>query len=271
MLQDLVRAPRATLLVTALAAIAVASARPAHAEEDGWELTLSPYIWAVSLNGSAAARGNEADVDASFGDILDKSDSVLAFNADISLRKNRVGLLLGPSYSQLGVDDVADGTPAEADLTFDLLLLDLAATYRLVDWPMTSTGGGEDTWVTLDAYAGVRYTRLDAEIDFDQGGSPSADEDWWDPIIGAQSDIDLTPRWFLHFRGDVGGFGAGSDFTALGAASLGFRFHIFKRPAAVQAGYRALFQDYDEDSGAERVEWDMTIHGPTLGLTTFWG
>ena len=83
--------------------------------------------------------------------------------------------------------------------------------------------------------------------------------------------IELSPRWFLTFRGDFGGFGLESDFTANAWASVGIRFGIFGHPAAFRVGYRGLFQDYDEDSDVERFEWDMTIHGPTLGLMTFWG
>jgi hypothetical protein len=35
----------------------------------------------------------------------------------------------------------------------------------------------------------------------------------------------------------------------------------------VIAGYRALSQDYDDGSGADRFEWDVTLHGPLLGLS----
>jgi hypothetical protein len=254
-------------MIAALAIPCVAA--PAAAND--WQLTVAPYIWAVAFNGSVTAAGNKADVDASFGDIVDKSDSMLAFNADLELHNGRFGFMLGPSYMNVGVDNLRDGTPTEADATAGLLFVDAAAVVRVIDWGMESLVHGQPTSVTFDAYGGVRYTRLDLEIDFDAGGSPSEDKDWWDPIIGGDTIVDLTSRWFLHFRGDVGGFGAGSNFSALGLASLGYRFSLFGRDAAVAAGYRAIFQDYDEDSGAERFEWDMTIHGPTLGLVTHWG
>ena len=96
-------------------------------------------------------------------------------------------------------------------------------------------------------------------------------EDWWDPILGAQSQIDLSRHWFLWMRSDLGGFGAGSDFTANGSAAIGYRFTIFGHGMAARAGYRVLFQDYDTNSGANRFEWDMTTHGPTLGLFSYWG
>ena len=35
----------------------------------GWTYSLTPYFWAVSLNGSTTAKGRTADVDAGFFDI----------------------------------------------------------------------------------------------------------------------------------------------------------------------------------------------------------
>ncbi len=30
--------------------------------------------------------------------------------------------------------------------------------------------------------------------------------------------------------------------------------------------YRALYQDFEEGSGSDRFVWDVTLHGPILGL-----
>ena len=32
-------------------------------------------------------------------------------------------------------------------------------------------------------------------------------------------------------------------------------------------GYKALFVDYSKGSGLTRYEYDMTMHGPILGIT----
>ncbi len=34
------------------------------------------------------------------------------------------------------------------------------------------------------------------------------------------------------------------------------------------AGYRALYQDYSDGSGANKFEWDVTLHGPVFALGT---
>src|SRR6185295_5529198 len=126
---------------------------------------------------------------------------------------------------------------------------------------------GKQTSVTVDALAGMRYTRLSVELDFDNFGSPDQDKDWFDPIIGAESKVDFTPRIFMTLRGDVGGFGAGSEFTTNAMGTIGWRFSLFGADAAVRAGYRIIYQDFDEGG----FDWRMNMHGPILGLMTTWG
>jgi hypothetical protein len=48
---------------------------------------------------------------------------------------------------------------------------------------------------------------------------------------------------------------------------VGYSFHLLGDDnAKVFAGYRALGQDYSDGSGADKFEWDETLHGPVLGL-----
>ena len=80
----------------------------------------------------------------------------------------------------------------------------------------------------VGAIGGLRYSKIDvsAHINaslFGLTGSAarSGDKDWVDPYVGVRIQHPLNERWTLVGYGDVGGFGAGSDFTwqvALGAA-----------------------------------------------------
>ena len=253
-------------VVASLLGLSMFTARTASADE--WELTIAPYIWITSFDGKIGLRNQKEEIDASFEDILDASDSLLAFNADVRFHYGRFGLLFSPSYMQMGVDDVANGTVLEADFTTDLLFLDMGAEYRVADWTM-ETKNGEETKATVDVLAGARYTKLKTELDFDDGtlGSPDRDKDWWDPIVGAEANIDLCPRWFAQLHGDVGGFGTSSDFATNAMATVGWRFNVWRINGAIRAGYRVFYEDYDTSG----FDWRMTIHGPILGLMTTWG
>jgi hypothetical protein len=66
-------------------------------------------------------------------------------------------------------------------------------------------------------------------------------------------------------RGDVGGFGAGSQFTwqAIGTYNwlLGVTHGI---PVDGYVGFRALSADYSQGSGTSKFTFDNVIYGPTL-------
>jgi hypothetical protein len=116
-------------------------------------------------------------------------------------------------------------------------------------------------------FGGLRYVDLGVDV---QARSPlgdlesaGGDESWVDPIIGARYVFPFNDRWSLSLRGDIGGFGVGSDFAWQGLASL--RWQASPR-IGVLAAYRYFDMDYEDGSGAGYFEYDMTISGPALGV-----
>jgi len=75
----------------------------------------------------------------------------------------------------------------------------------------------------------------------------------------------VTPYlWALSLKG---GFGVGSDFAWQATGLIGYRVGLFaERDANLFAGYRALDQDYSDGSGRNRFAWDVTAHGPVIGV-----
>ena len=120
--------------------------------------------------------------------------------------------------------------------------------------------------VTFDLLAGGRYTHLDIELDFKRIGTRDESKDWVDPFVGAVTEIGLTDKLSFRVRGDVGGFGVGSDVTVHSVGLLGYKVRPFGLDGTLAAGYRALYQDYTDGSGRNKFTWNMTLHGPVLGL-----
>ena len=60
----------------------------------------------------------------------------------------------------------------------------------------------------------------------------------------------------------------GIDFTWGAMRTICYRFRLFSEEnnARVVGGYRVLYQDYKDGSGDDKFEWDVTFHGPILGL-----
>jgi hypothetical protein len=88
-------------------------------------------------------------------------------------------------------------------------------------------------------------------------------KDWIDPIIGARFRADLSKKFSLAVRGDIGGFSVGSDFTWNASAILGYHF---SQTVSAWLGYRALGVDYESGSGFSKFKYDVIMQGPIVGL-----
>jgi hypothetical protein len=95
----------------------------------------------------------------------------------------------------------------------------------------------------------------------------SGSVDWVDPVVGARLRHRFAPGHELAVRGDVGGFGAGSQFSwnALAAYSWDFAVRNGVTYSGV-LGYRALYVDYEQGSGRNKYAYDVLTHGPIFGL-----
>jgi hypothetical protein len=250
-----------------LIAGAVAQTQPAMLEqppvvndEPHWRFEIAPYIWAVSLDGHAAAAGNRFEVDAPFTDTLENSDTLIGLMGHFEAGRGRWSAFFSPAYSVTGYDDVATGL-GDLDVEITLAWYELGGAYRICEKPLD----GAQRW-SIDAIAGVRITDIKLDLDLDAGGSRDDSETWVEPFIGARTSIDFARHFSLRLRGDIGGFGAGSDFAWQTAALVGWSFDLFGADGTLFLGYRALGQDYDHGS----FEWDVIAHGPMFGLAIQW-
>lgn len=83
------------------ASILVSMSPLCHAADQGWQWTLTPYLWTSSIDGTVEANGREADVDVGFGDILDNVNFGFLGYAEATKGKFVLGSLAG-IYKPLG-------------------------------------------------------------------------------------------------------------------------------------------------------------------------
>jgi hypothetical protein len=239
-----------------------------------WQLSITPYVWGTALKGDVGVGRADAKVDASFHDILDHLNGALMLS--LEARKGRFGLLSDTLYADLE-DHAAKGDDRiKVDATAKMFIQSLAGTYRLGTWQLASLGSAGPLAVTLDPYAGARYTYLDSQLDgkldlprLGVSARRTADqsEDWVDPILGLRTIWTLGERWSLVAAGDVGGVSTSDQYSAEAWGLVGYHFGLFGRDNAdLFAGYRVLKQKYENGSGRDRFDWDVTIHGPIAGL-----
>ncbi|MGV6825446.1 MAG: outer membrane beta-barrel protein, partial [bacterium] len=69
-------------------------------------------------------------------------------------------------------------------------------------------------------------------------------DNWVDPFVGLVADWPINEFWTIRARGDVGGFGVGSDFTW--HAIVTANYNLSER-WTLKFGYRHLDIDYDDN------------------------
>jgi hypothetical protein len=86
--------------------------------------------------------------------------------------------------------------------------------------------------------------------------------------VGARVLHQMGPGQAIEIRGDVGGFGAGSQFSWQALATYNTPLcMIHGIPVDGYLGFRALSADFTQGSGQSRFEWDNVIYGPVMGAT----
>lgn len=238
---------RATTASFAIGALLAATT--AHA--DGWKHEFAPYMWGSAMDGSAGIGAVEAEVSVGFDEILDNLE--MAFLGAYRATKGPLSLTLDVVYMGLGQSAKGSGGLVTADIDMDQTAIEGTAGWALTE--------------QLVAFGGLRYVDLSVEV---QARSPlgdllsaEGDESWVDPIIGAHYTVPFSEAWSLTLRGDIGGFGVGSDFAWQGVATV--RWQASPR-VGVLAAYRYFDMDYEDGSGAGRFKYDMSISGPALGV-----
>jgi hypothetical protein len=86
--------------------------------------------------------------------------------------------------------------------------------------------------------------------------------DWFDPYIGLRGRYQISPAFYLTARGDIGGFGIGSDLTWQAYGAIGCQL---SRSVFAEAGYRYLYIDYQKDGLTEEVA--LRGFQVTVGIT----
>ncbi|MCB2185033.1 MAG: hypothetical protein KQJ78_01350 [Deltaproteobacteria bacterium] len=225
--------------------------------EGPWEFSVAPYGWLMGISDEVTVRGQRASVNVDFGDIWDALD--FAGELHLEVMKGRLGLFLDPSYLKVSVENSLG--PLNLDTTLEVTLFEYGAFYRV--YRTSLAGPGRE--FAVDVLAGGRYWDLNVDIGLPRR-TVSGDQSWTDPFVGARLAFSLTENWLFRLRGDVGGFGVGSDSAWQAIALVEYRLANW---AGVVVGYRALYTDYADGSGRDENAFDATIHGPVVGVN-FW-
>lgn len=218
-----------------------------ESKDKKWHYLTEVYLIFPTMSGDIAV-GNlpPVEVDADAGSIFGnlKMGAMLYFEAtndDWSITSDLI-------YMKLGQDVVPGNIVESGDVTMKQTAWEVAGLKRITPWLDGGLGG---RLVSL-------YTGLDLQT-INEPKSEDVSKTWVDPIVILRSQGTITGKLFYQLRGDVGGFGIGSDFAWQIQANLGYRFsNLFQ----TSIGYRYIGIDYDNDG----FVYDVDTYGPVLRM-----
>ncbi|MBK6280670.1 MAG: outer membrane beta-barrel protein [Gammaproteobacteria bacterium] len=240
-------------LAAAVAALAVQSAMPAAAEDaDKCCFRLTPYYWAVGIDGNLEINDEDGSTDIDFNrDIGDVTDN-LEFNGSLMLEHNKGNWsnFAAVDYIKTENDDTdINVAGSEIEVEADTLLATAATGYRF--------GAGGDSWV--DLLVGVRYGKIDLEFNEKNGpGSINADDDLVDGIVMLRPRVALGRNWAFSPTASVGA--GDSDLVWELAPELVYTNACCN--LEVRFGYRTVNYEIEEGD----AEADFSFQGPMVGL-----
>ena len=221
------------------------TAAPMQAQDSGsgFVTHIRPYFWLSGVSGSVTSAPLTFPINSSFGDLLDNVQ-VGAFAA-VTVEKPRWGLY--GDFQYISLKGEATGASG-ATLELQNIIGEVDVFLRI------PTGSG-----SLKFIGGVRVYSVDETLTPNSASPIQSKTTVADPILGAVGEWSIGKRWNFEMRGDLGGFGIGSEFT--NQLSVVFQWQINDK-LRLPFGYRVL--GYQIKDGG--VEMDTRMTGLVLGL-----
>jgi hypothetical protein len=251
---------RSAFVTVSFAMMSIPMTGLAQPEGAGWQYQVQAYALFPNMKGETGiADLPTVTVDEDPQDIFDN----LQMGAMLYLeaRNDTWAFSSDVLYMDLGSDiEPLDGTGivtlADGHVDVSQTGWELAAMRRLAPW--------------FELGLGVTYNQIDVDVDLSitsplgtTDRSAGLEENWIDPTIVMRGTWPIDDKWFVQARGNIGGFGVGSDLMWQVMADVGYR------PSEkwfVAFGYRVIDIDYENGSGLDRFVYDVRTFGPQLKL-----
>jgi hypothetical protein len=204
----------------------------------------------AAIDGDASIGPLSVDVDMSISDVFDSLD--MGGMAAYKIQNGTWSFTADATYMDLSSSRSTQQGVAGA---------------RLGTQQLTVMGTvGRRITPNLEALFSLAYFDVAGDVEvrvLNQTLSASRGADWVDPLVGLEYRAPLSDKWTLSLRGEVGGFGIGSDLTLHGWAKV---IRQNSESFSWFAGYRYIAFDYETGSGINYQRYDLAQQGPGVGI-----
>jgi hypothetical protein len=219
-----------------------------------WSFKVEPYLMLPTMNGKVGVRNlPEADLNASVSDIFSR----LAFGAMLNVEAANNKWTIGTDflYMNLEQDLKSSAIINSGQVNAKQMGLELYGMRKVKPW--------------LEVGVGAIWNSMSVEMDLAQnqigGGTLSRNgsqtKSWVDPMIMARlrtNGANVPKKLYGVLKGEVGGFGVGSDFAWQLQMLGGYRF---SRLFDISVGYRFIGLDYKDGTGSDTFVYDVVTSG----------
>ncbi len=238
------------MLGQALGLMMLSSAALAQEAPGEWQQSVFVYGMGAAIDGNASVGPLTVPVELSISDLFNNLD--MGAMAAYRIENDTWSFTGDVTYMDLGFSRTTDQGRAGASLGTEQLVIMGTVGRRL----------------SPNVEVLFSLARFDVSSDLEvrvlnQTRSISSGADWIDPLVGVEYRRPVGEKWSLSLRGDVGGFGIGSDLTMHGWAKLvrqnsdAFSWYV---------GYRFIGFDYETGTGLDYQRYDLQQQGPGAGI-----
>jgi hypothetical protein len=234
-----------------------------------WRFIAQSHWWLpLRIKGDVTSGTTSTNLDITLSDIFD--DLKMVVEGGFELSKDEWSFLVWGVYFNIATDvdtDVSGVGNFDTAIDFKATIVDMAGAYRVADWPM---GDSETATWGLDLLAGIMV--WDVEVDIHERGplgfDPMVveDDNWVDPIIGGRFVFNFSEELNASLRGEVGGFDIGSGSTLTWNITVMAEYKLASN-VGLALGFRYLDLDWSKGSGDSKLEYDLAIYGPIIGVS----
>jgi hypothetical protein len=233
-----------TLMIVAMTLIS--GEAHARTQDDNWRFTIQPYVMAPVMDGKAAVRGHDANVDVSVKDVIDNFN--IGFLGYVEAAKG--DLAFGVDTNYMDLDATKDDRRTSANVSQTMV-------QPMIFFRVSNN---------LELLGGARYNAIELSLEsrFPAIDGSERKKDWVDPLVGIRMKAPLGASTDFTFLTNVGGFGIGSDFAIQVRPTVNFGV---SSSTTIDVGYQLFYMKYDKGSGSDRLLYDVVTQGPIVGAT----
>ena len=206
--------------------------------------------WLAGESGEFGIRGTTTDLDISFGDIFKRLDMIAA--GSLYYRYHRWEFFADGLYLRISEDAQLRGILfGSGHIAIKSAFAEGFVGYRLIHCQQGY----------LSLFAGGRYNYISGDFRLIgtrlRGRSRFGEQGWVDPVVGVSGRVHLWNPLSFWAKGDIGGFGAASDFAWQLQGGLGVQItHLIYS----DIGWRYLQNDYTSGDFTDKTH----LNGPYI-------